>query len=478
MKRVLTNAQMRAADKYTIEALGVSSETLMARAGAAIAEEVEKVAVKIGGKDIIVVCGTGNNGGDGYVTASLLFASGYNVSVYAAEGELSTDCRREKERYKGRYSAHITGAIVVDCLFGTGLCREVTGAFAEIIDKINGSGAYVISADIPSGLNGDNGLVMGGCVKADKTVAIGELKAGLLLNDGLDFCGEIAVKDIGISCPQTEYTVIYGDEDISRLFPARRRNSHKGTYGTANAVAGSDEYIGAAALAVNAMLQSGCGYAKLTSSERVKLSLAPVLPQAVYCGECDLSADAVAIGMGLGVSEEVYKQICYLLKNYNGTLIIDADGLNSLAKYGDEVLKNAKCSVVLTPHVKEFSRLTRLSVEEILLAPLTSAQAYAKAMGVTVLLKGAATVISDGACTAINTRGSTALAKAGSGDILSGFMCGTAARGLGAFDAAVASSYALGLSAEISSREKTDYCANAKDILKNLHSAIKLLTVR
>ena len=180
--------------------------------------------------------------------------------------------------------------------------------------------------------------------------------------------------------------------------------------------------------------------------------------------------------MGLGLKEEVYLTIKHLLSAYDKTLIIDADGLNALAKYGTDVLKTANCRVVLTPHVKEFSRLTGIDVKTIMDNPVNCALDFANEYKVTVLLKGADSIIADGARIAINKRGTTALAKAGSGDMLSGFMCGCAARGLEPFDAAVCASYTLGVSAEISSLQKTDYCATAKDILNNIHNAVKRLT--
>lgn len=266
--------------------------------------------------------------------------------------------------------------------------------------------------------------------------------------------------------------------DIGKLYPVRKRNSHKGTYGSANIIAGSDKYAGAAALASAAALQSGCGYVKLTTSEKVKIALVAKYPQVIYLDEADLSSEAVAIGMGCGVSEELYDTVKFLLKEYKGKLLIDADGLNTFAKYGVGVLKNKSCSVIITPHAKEFSRLTGLEVKDITDNPLGYAQSFAKEYGLTVLLKGADSVITDGYKTYINTRGSTALAKGGSGDMLSGYICGCAARGLDIFDAAVCGAYTMGVSAEISSRQKTDYCATAEDVLKNLYLAVKQLTER
>lgn len=261
-----------------------------------------------------------------------------------------------------------------------------------------------------------------------------------------------------------------------QFYPKRKRNSHKGTYGSANIVAGSDKYPGAAVLALEAVLMTGCGYVKLTSSEKVKYTLAVKFPQAIYIDEPDLNSQCIAIGMGCGISEKLYGQINFLLKNYSGTLIVDADGLNSLAKFGTDILKQKNCTVILTPHLKEFARLTGKSVEEIACNAQTLSENFAKKYGVILLLKGADSIITDGLNTFVNKSGTTALAKGGSGDMLSGFMCGTVARGVEPLNAACCSAYTMGLSAEISSEQKTDYCATAKDIIKNLHIAVKQLT--
>ncbi len=476
MEKVLTNSQMRAADEYTINTLKIPSETLMRRAGESLAEEVEKVANLNGVKNILVLCGTGNNGGDGFVCAEKLIARGFAVKVYALEGSLSADCAREKQKYSGQYTQEISGGIIVDCIFGTGLTREVTGKYAEVIAKINASGAFVISADIPSGLSGDSGKILGCAVRADLTVAIAEYKAGHFLGDGTDLCGTLIKKDIGITCPDDGYAYIFNDCDIKPFYLKRKRNSNKGTYGSVNLIAGSSKYIGAAALAAEAALKSGCGYVKLITCNDVKYALAAKFPQVVFTGKEDLTSNLIAIGMGCGVSSELYNKIKYLLANYTGTLIIDADGLNTISKFGIDILINKSCRVILTPHPKEFSRLTNLSVEEILSDPLKNAKDFAKKYGVTLLLKGAASIITDGEKTVINAKGSTALAKAGSGDILSGYIGGCVARGLDPFDGVVCAAYTIGITAEEVSEQKTDYCATSKDIIKNIHRAVLRLT--
>lgn len=475
MQKVLSIGQMREADLYTINELQISSQELMHRAGVAIADEVASIADKIGANPIIVVCGTGNNGGDGYVCAEELKSRGYNVLVHAMDGDFSEDCARERAKYTGQYTESLEADLIVDCLFGTGLCRTVSGKYAEVIEKINQSDAYIMSADIPSGINGDSGLIEGCAVKANRVIAIAEYKTGHFLNDGVDHCKFIVKKDIGITCPLDNYAQIYEECDVKNFYPKRRRNSHKGTYGTAQLIAGSERYIGAAALAAETALKSGCGYVKLNTSIKNRLVLAPKMHQVIFTEDIDFSADCIAVGCGCGVSEDLYQTIGNLLKSYEGTLVIDADGLNTIAKFGINILFDKKCSVMLTPHVKEFSRLSKLSVDEIVSDPIAHAKNFANKYGVTVLLKSAVSVLTDGERVVICQRGNTALAKGGSGDMLTGLICGTAARGVDGFNAAAVASYTLGFAAEIAAEQKTEYCVTSKDLIKYLPYVVRYI---
>lgn len=474
MQKIYTVAQMRTADKYTIDMLKIPSQELMRRAGEGIAEEVAAMA---GADDkILVVCGTGNNGGDGYVCAQSLLLRGLNVSIFALEGNLSPDCEREKSRYRGQFSRVVVGDIVVDCIFGTGLSRAVEGRAEEVINAINDCGARVVAADIPSGLSGDSGKVLGTAVRAAKTVAIGGCKTGFYLSDGLDYCGDIVLKDIGISSNQTDLTVIYSDSDIAALYPRRPRNSHKGTFGTASLVCGSPQYTGLAVLAVSAALRSGCGYVKAVCPDEVRAAISPNYPQAVFSPQCDLTSAAIAIGMGCGASLALHGRIATMLKEYTGTLIIDADGLNSLAMHGVSILGEKSCGVVLTPHVKEFSRLSGIKVADVLADPVACAREFSREYNVVTVLKGAGTVITDGTYTAINCRGSSALAKAGSGDMLAGYMAGSIARGLSPIEGAVCAAHTLGTAAELAAEQVTEYCATSADILRCIPAAVKKIT--
>lgn len=474
MQIYLTSAQEREADKNAIS-FGLSSEVLMKRAGRALADEVQQVATAREAEKILFVCGTGNNAGDGYVAARELVARGLNVSVYSCEGEISLGCKREKKRYTGKYTRTISGDIIVDCIFGTGLNRRLQGEHATAVRKINQSGAYVIAADIPSGLNGDNGHVMGSAVKADLTIALGHIKLGCALGDGVDYCGKILVKDIGVAADESCVKAAE-DEDIAAFYKPRKRNSNKGDYGSACLVAGSEEYLGAAGLCISSALRSGCGYVRAVVPEKLKYSLAAVHPQCIYGAVPDLQSDAIAIGMGLGCTQDGYNLLCALLKSYKGKLIIDADGINLLAKYGKDILTESKADVLLTPHVGEMARLIGKDTKEILADPLGVAKKFAAEYNVTVHLKNAVSLTTNGKISTLTVRGTSALAKAGSGDLLSGLICGNAARGLSVFDAAVCSQYVLGCAAEICSEEMYEGAVTAADVINNLHVAIKRLT--
>ncbi|MCD8294313.1 MAG: NAD(P)H-hydrate dehydratase [Clostridia bacterium] len=476
MIQLYSNWQMHAADEYTIRSLGVPSEELMARAGTAIADEVQRVCEERGAKSILVVCGTGNNGGDGYVCARALINRGFPCSVYQLEGRFSDDLMREWTRYTGEFATKIEGDIIVDCIFGTGLSRSVTGVFQKAVEEINSSGAYVISADIPSGISGNSGLALGCAVKADLTVSIQEYKLGHFLADGPDFCGRIVRKPIGINSGIVEDPVsLYEPADIKAFFPQRKHNSHKGTYGTACLVVGSDKYLGAAALAAAGALRSGCGYAKVVTSKAVREAIVGQLPQAIYSDDIDLKAASILVGCGCGVSKDLYAIICSLLASYNGTLVIDADGLNTLAEYGPEPLRDASCKVVLTPHMKEFSRLTGKDIASISADPVKAARDFANEYGCMVLLKSSSSIITDGCKATINCTGNSALSKGGSGDMLAGFIAGSIARGLDAYDACIAGSFILGKAAEIASVRWTEYCVTARDVEMAIPKAIQSL---
>ena len=289
------------------------------------------------------------------------------------------------------------------------------------------------------------------------------------------------------------YTVI--DKGLVKEYlPKRRRESHKGTYGRAAIVAGSMEYTGAAYLATAACLRSGAGYTTLFVPAKILPYYILKAPEALLVSVCEgerysfdsskmrmlCDYDSVAFGMGMGVTEAVCRGAEWLLKHYEGKLILDADGLNSLAEYRkvelQDLFSHKKCDVLITPHVKEFSRLTGIKTEEIVAEPLHVANDWAKAYQTSVLLKNHETVITDGERSFLNRSGNSGQAKGGSGDVLSGLIAGLCASGANTLKAGLCGAYLAGLAAELAVKEIGEYSLTASDVISYLGRAFLFVT--
>ena len=288
---------------------------------------------------------------------------------------------------------------------------------------------------------------------------------------------------------ENTYAVLVDSAWVKNALPKRKRNSHKGTYGRAAIVAGSMEYTGAAYLSASACLHAGAGYTTLYLPQEILpyyLLKAPEILLKItneggrYAFTHEkmaelLAYDSIAYGMGMGISQDVAKGAEYLLQNYTGKLLLDADGLNSLAQYRKDdlkaLLRNKKCEVVLTPHAKEFSRLSGKTVDEITASGLQAAVEFAKECDTTVLLKGAASILTDGKRTAVIAAGNSGLAKGGSGDVLSGVIAGLCASGANVFDGAGCGAYLIGKAAELGAKEKSEYSLTATDVIAYLGGA-------
>lgn len=492
MRNVLSCAEMRAADMYTIEERGIPAQALMERAGAAIAEETEKLLRACGGTSVLAVCGGGNNGGDGWCAARLLAGRGFRTAVFPVGEKRSADCAAQAEKYTGEVLSAFPEerfCVIIDALFGTGFRGVPEGAAAEAIACINASGAKVVAADIPSGLNGDNGTYKL-CVRADVTVAVGELKTGLLVGKSRDVCGKTVRKDIGIELPDCVYAGLCEGADFAPLFPARRSDTNKGSYGRAALLGGCFAYSGAPLLSAEAALRGGCGYTELCVPSGLFPYFIGKLPEAILtavpeeegCIALDeaflqklcLRSDAIAVGMGAGKSRPLHAIVRYLLENFGGTLILDADALNALAAFGLSALKAARsCSVVLTPHMGEFARLCGESVQELRGHAAEAAQTFAAEYGVCVLLKNNVTLLADGSRVRYVASGTPALAKGGSGDVLAGILAAVAARGVPAPEAALCASYLLGRAGALAAEALgSEYAVCGRDVIAQLPRAI------
>ncbi len=442
MIRVVSTDSMRISDAKT-QADGTSGRELMFRAGKAIYDLLEKR-----GKTA-VLCGSGNNAGDGFVVAYLLAENGYECKIFLCSDRFSADGGYYFERCKEKgvpYSPYngeedfSSYAAVVDCLLGTGFKGELSGIYAEVVKKINESGSYVVSADINSGLNGDGGTG-DVCVKSDLTVSIGFPKTGHFLGKAKDVIGRLINADIGIKLYGEEYKLLE-KEDVKKVFPERKNYSHKDSYGYVGLIGGCTRYCGAPRLALHAAaaMRAGAGVVRLAVPESIKSAFFKEVTEATLFflpddGEglvFDESAleeflkglTSITIGMGLGNGKDNLRILNYILHNFKGTVIVDADGLNAISR-DLGVLKGRTCkNLIFTPHVKEFSRLSGYSAEEILAAPVEKAKEFASRYDVTVLLKGTATVVTDGKEVYLVDRGCPGMATAGSGDVLSGVLAG------------------------------------------------------
>ncbi len=290
------------------------------------------------------------------------------------------------------------------------------------------------------------------------------------------------LESVGLRLENNNSEILDADT-IAAMLPKRKRNSHKGNYGKAAIVAGSARYTGAAYLATAACLRAGAGYTALFTPVDILPYYILKAPEALLypiSEGCDLAFDegdfaallpydSIAYGMGMGVSADVAKGARYLLENYEGKLIIDADGLNSLAKYEkenfDALFSNKKCDVVLTPHVKEFSRLSGKTTEDIIQDSMFAAVDFAGKYAVNVLLKNAVSIITNGTRILLNTAGTSGQAKGGSGDVLSGAIAGLCASGLSAFDGASAAAYIVGKAAELACEKISTYSLTATDVI-------------
>ncbi len=454
--RLVGAAEMREIDRNAIDAFGIPALTLMDRAGRAVAEAALELVGSTG--RIVVVCGGGNNGGDGYVAARLLRGAGRDARVIAlvpAE-RLAQDARAVREQAQ-RAGVPIddqgelvdldagVGDVLVDALFGTGLSRAPEGAFAAAIDRIDAArvaGARVLAVDVPSGLSADTGRPLGACVRADRTVTFAFQKRGLVLHPGPSYAGDVVVADIGIP-PAAAARVpvgceLLGDMDARLLVPARPPDAHKGDAGRLVVIAGSPGKSGAAHLALTGALRGGAGLVTLAARPEVlPLALAGrpeamsvALPPGGALGRSDLQAllaaaegmDAAVIGPGIPRGPETAELLRAFLDRARIPAVLDADALNALAE-APRLLAGLDVPVVLTPHPGEMARLAGRSIADVQEDRIGVAVAKAREWGVVVVLKGARTVVADPVSPpAVVPIGNAGMATGGTGDVLAGLV--------------------------------------------------------
>lgn len=435
---------MKAADAATINA-GLPSLVLMERAALCVLDVIKAHSFDL--SQVLVLCGPGNNGADGIALARLLCEEGYEpcIKTFGSPERYSEELKIQLSllgnyRYSTADRFDPCGySLIVDCLFGVGLARDITGEIADVIGLVNASGVPVVSVDIPSGLSADSGHILGTAVYADITVGISDAKPGYYICDGKACCGELVIKNIGIMDIEgrTEHPgYIITDEDMDAL-PPRNEAGNKATFGKLLVIAGSDSISGAAFLCAKAALSSGIGMVHIFTHRDNRSILGMLLPEALittYGNDSkDLEklpalldwADACVIGPGIGTGDFSRALLERFIKLNTLPTVMDADALNIIASDQSYDGHEAGFPAAVTPHVGEMSRLTGLSISEIKADPVTAAVNYADRTGFVCVLKDAVTVTAlphEGYY--INASGCSALATAGSGDVLCGMIAG------------------------------------------------------
>ncbi|NVO14780.1 MAG: NAD(P)H-hydrate dehydratase [Rhodoplanes sp.] len=470
---LLTTAEMGECDRLTIAA-GTPGIVLMENAGRAVADAVARRDPP--GSRVVVVAGPGNNGGDGFVAARLLAERRYRVelllvgAVEALKGDAAEAARRWTGPTFPAALERLDGAhVVVDALFGAGLARPVDGLAKQMIEAVNAAGARgatVVAVDLPSGINGTTGAVMGAAVEAAESVTFFRAKPGHWLLPGRLHCGRLTVADIGIPASVLETVrpgcVRVGPAMVRGIVPVPSLAGHKYSRGHAVVVSGSASTTGAARLSARAALRAGAGLVTLASpSDALAVNVAANLAVMVRVvdGAAALAAfledrrfNAVALGPGLGVGPATRDLVAAALAGQR-SVVLDADALTSFAAAPEELFAAVRgrggAATILTPHEGEFSRLFG-HLDEVRegASKLEKARAAARRAGAVVLLKGADTAIADlDGRAAINANAPAHLATAGAGDVLTGIVTGLCAQGAGAFEAAAAATWLHGKAA-------------------------------
>ena len=499
-------SEMRELDRTAIEKFGIIEELLMENAGEALYFVLLKE-FGIRDKKFVVFCGIGNNGGDGFVIARKIHSHGGSVKVFilgdpskfrgAAKlnldilSRLPVEIQRLESIESIRTDVYHCHAIV-DAIFGTGLARDVGGLYREVIELINQSGKTVFSADIPSGVHGDTGEVMGVAVKAHYTVAFGLPKMGNMLFPGYDLCGDLYVTNI--SFPPSMYNTDSMKVEINHPaeLPPRDSSGHKGDFGDVLFIAGASSYFGAPYFAALSFLKAGGGYSRLAAPKSMTPFIANKGSEIVFIPQKETTlgsislenknallelaekTDMVVLGPGLSLEEETQQLARELARGVNKPLLLDGDGITALCE-DLQIIKERKGETILTPHLGEMSRITKMAISEIDADKIGALQQTAKELGAIIVLKGAHSLIGyPDERVYINMTGNSGMATAGSGDVLTGTIAAMFGLGLSLEDAVKKGVFLHGFAGDLAAEDEGEDGITAQDILDYLPLAVKM----
>ena len=490
------NETTKKIDSFAINELKIPSIVLMENAAISFVKHIDE-----NEDNFLIICGKGNNGGDGYAIARQLFSKGKNVKIFCISNEdMSNDCMINYKICKNMgikifYEIEELDKLLLDCnvviegIFGTGLNSEIKGIYREIIEKTNtaSNNKAIYSIDIPSGINGDTGEIMGISVKADITISFVTYKKGFLNSKIKDYLGKVIIENIGLNETNINHLVkeYYLTSDMVKSFHIKRdEDSHKGDFGKVLIFAGSSGFYGAGNIVAKSCVRTGAGLTTVITDKN-NFSLNVFVPEAMSFPinfdninenleklENEISNyDVITIGPGIGKSQQafsIFEKLINIEKNDKGNtikLVLDADALNLLAE-NRELFEKIRNRSVLTPHLVEFSRLTGFSPEVINKNKFEIAKEFSKKYGIILLLKGKNTIITNGEELFANSTGNSHMANGGMGDCLTGIICSLAGQKYDLMKSANIGAYLHGKIADELVRRQ--YTVNATDVIDNI----------
>ena len=474
---ILNNAQTKRLEDYAVANAGFDHTRLMENAGASVCRMISDT-MGILNKSVAVVCGRGNNGGDGFVVAKRLLEGGAKVRVLLAAGAPTTENARKflgeseaagirtlsyaEEADRQEFAKTIENSdIIVDAIFGVGFHGMVSEELRPVIEMINSSRGIIVSVDVPSGVDSDSGEVSGVCVQADHTVTFSTRKPGHVIYPAVDYCGEVHIASIGIEehvIREQEHHISTIDyEDVCRCFPRRSNNTHKGTFGKLLCICGSMGMAGSATFAGKAAVLSGVGMVEMAVPAEIYPIVAANLVDPVY--HLLKSNERGTVG------KDVTEVVEAVIRNAEVPVVIDADGLNAI-KDDLGVLREANAPIVMTPHPGEMARLVGKTNDEVQSQRLEIASSFAMTFGVYMVLKGANTVVAtpDGRIY-INLTGNPGMSKSGSGDVLAGLLGSLLAQGILPGKAATCAVHIHGMAGDSAAEKYSQHSMAANDII-------------
>lgn len=503
--KITTVEEMKNLDIRAIKEFSIMDEILMENAGQA-AYFVLLQEVGIRDKKFVVLCGTGNNGGDGLVVARKIHSSGGEPKVFilgeknkfkgAAKKNFEITSKLPIKTKNLKSLKHLDSEIshcdvIVDGIFGTGLARDVEGVYKDVINLINKSGKQILSLDIPSGINGNTGRIMGTSVKSDYTIAFGLPKLGNMLYPGYENCGKLFVSHI--SFPPALYNTGSLKIETNRItkIPERKKNGHKGDFGDILFIAGSANYYGAPYFSALSFLKAGGGYSRLATPASLSPFLGSKGSEIVLAPQKETSSgsialknkekilrlseqvDMVVIGPGLSLNEETQELVRQLIKDITKPILIDGDGITAISK-NTKIIERRESPTILTPHLGEMSRITDLSIDKIQENKIKILQKESKKLNVIIVLKGAHSLISyPDQRIFINISGNSGMASAGSGDVLTGTIAAMFGLGLPIEDAVKTGVFMHGLSGDLAAIDLGEDGITAQNIMDYLPITVK-----